>query len=203
VVEGFLEAGAGGTCFSLTNLFLQVLADLGYHASPFLADMRGRRRVHCGLLVDLPGAGRSLVDPGYLVDRPLPLREGSHGHRTRHGEVRLEGARGAFRLLTPAGGEWKERYRFHDRPAGREEFLQAWAESFAGPGMNQLCLTRGVDGGYLYLHGRHLRRVLAGGREARKMRPGDAGAAAGPFGVDPLLVARAMEVLGERRSRRG
>lgn len=199
VVDGFIRAGAGGTCFSLTNFFLQVLADCGYRASPFLASMGRREIVHCGLLVDFFDGGRALVDPGYLVNRPLLLAPGRSEHRTRSARILLEGDGERYRLCTLTAGAWKERYRFTNRPPGREAFLLAWQESFTGPGMNQLCLTRGVDGGYVYLHGRHLRRVTGSDKQVRKLGRDDAAAVAGPFGIDPLLVEQAAAVLASLR----
>ncbi len=200
VVDGFLQSGAGGTCFSLTNLFLQVLADCGYQAVPFLAHMGRRENVHCGLMVHLPVGGRALVDPGYLVDRPLPLGPGRVEHRTGSARILLEGDGECYRLSTLTAGAWKERYRFQDTPPGSARFLEAWRESFTGPGMNQLCLTRGIDGGYVYLHGRHLRRVTGDDKQVRKLGRGDSAAVAEPFGIDPLLVDRAMELLISLRS---
>lgn len=199
VADGFLQSGAGGTCFSLTNLFLQVLADCGYHAVPFLAHMGRRENVHCGLIVGLIGGGRALVDPGYLVDRPLPLVPGRGEHRTGSARILLEGDGEQFRLSTLTAGVWKERYRFANRSPGKELFLKAWHESFTGPGMNQLCLTRGTDGGYVYLHGRHLRRVTGDDKQVRKLGRGDSAAVAEPFGIDPLLVDQALEVLTSLR----
>jgi arylamine N-acetyltransferase len=195
VVDGFLQSGAGGTCFSLTNLFLQVLADCGYQAVPFLAHMGRRENVHCGLIVRLIGGGRALVDPGYLVDRPLPLAPGRGEHRTGSARILLEGDGERYRLSTLTAGVWKERYRFEDRAPGAGEFLTAWRSSFTGPGMNQLCLTRGIDGGYVYLHGRHLRRVTGEHKQVRKLGRDDSVSVAEPFGIDPLLVDRALEVL--------
>jgi arylamine N-acetyltransferase len=199
VVDGFLQSGAGGTCFSLTNLFLQVLADCGYIAEPFLAHMGRRQNVHCGLIVRTMDGGRALVDPGYLVDRPLALVPGRCEHRTGSARILLEGDGEDYRLCTRTAGAWKERYRFQDRAPGKDVFLSAWLESFSGPGMNQLCLTRGIDGGYIYLHGRHLRRVTGDDKQVRKLGPDDSVAVAEPFGIDPLLVDRAMEVLTSLR----
>jgi len=202
VADGFLQSGAGGTCFSLTNLFLQVLADCGYQAVPFLAQMGRRENVHCGLIVRLLSGGRALVDPGYLVDRPLPLTPGRCEHRTGSARILLEGDGERYRLCTLTAGAWKERYRFEDRPPGTEAFLAAWRESFTGPGMNQLCLTRGIDGGYVYLHGRHLRRVTGDDKQVCKLGRGDSSAVAEPFGIDPLLVDRATEILARLREPR-
>jgi len=199
VVDGFIRAGAGGTCFSLTNLFLQVLADCGYRAAPFLAHMGRRENVHCGLLVDLFDGGRALVDPGYLVNRPLPLAPGRSEHRTRSARILLEGDGERYRLCTLTAGEWKERYRFDARPPDHDTFLLAWRESFTGPGMNQLCLTRGIDDGYLYLHGRHLRRVTGDEKQVRKLGRDDAVAVAEPFGIDPGLVEEAAAMLASLR----
>ena len=149
--------------------------------------------------VRLTDGRRALVDPGYLVSRPLPLEPGRAEYRTASARILLEGDGRHYRLFTLTAGAWKERYRFEDRPPGRDRFLQAWRESFTGPGMNQLCLTRGIDGGYLYLHGRHLRRVTGDDKEVQKLGHGDATAVAEPFGIDPRLVGRAIEVLASLR----
>ena len=72
VIRDHLRLGSGGTCFSLTAALLQVLRGLGLRAEPILADRHYGENTHCALLVWL-NEQPHLLDPGYLILRPLPL----------------------------------------------------------------------------------------------------------------------------------
>ena len=62
----------GGTCFSLTYFLEIVLSLHGFQCYPIMADMRYGRNVHCALVVTVDHA-KYLVDPGYLLNQPIPV----------------------------------------------------------------------------------------------------------------------------------
>ncbi|SVE50279.1 uncharacterized protein METZ01_LOCUS503133, partial [marine metagenome] len=72
VISDHIRLGSGGTCFSLTAALLHVLRGLGLRAEPILADRHYGENTHCALLVWLNDQPH-LLDPGYLVLKPLPL----------------------------------------------------------------------------------------------------------------------------------
>jgi hypothetical protein len=104
VVADHLRWGTGGTCFALTETFLTVLRRLGYRCRPVLCDMKAGADTHCAVLIELP-EGPHLMDPGYLLHRPLPLPR-APGEQSRRdagvAEVRLVAARGP--ISHPAAG---------------------------------------------------------------------------------------------------
>lgn len=73
VLAEHVAFGAGGTCFSLTALLLDLLRAAGHEAVPVLADRRYGPDTHCAVLVTLDGDPH-LLDPGYLITDPVPLR---------------------------------------------------------------------------------------------------------------------------------
>lgn len=200
VMEDNLRLGAGGTCFSLTNLLRRLCTDLGYHAYPVMADMRHGENIHCALVVELDGK-RLLLDPGYLVAEPVSLIEGVAQ------SVQLPGHRLEYRPI-PAGfdlytvnvrGDETFRYRLRTRAVDKEEFLGHWLASFED--MKGLHLNRLTSEGRLSAHNFNLR--VDTGREKRnlKLKRDYPGLVARHFGIDSELAGRALEEWA--RCRRG
>ena len=214
VMADHLALGTGGTCFSLTELLRELVLEAGFDAHPVMAHMRHGANIHCALRVEAQGRAY-LVDPGYLVRRPLALTAAPG--RAEVGEPLLlrVGALaelvppgvppGDFDLFTrePSGPRW--RYRFSDHPAPREVFLAHWQQSFRLPGLRSLIVTRrDAVGRRLYLHDHKLRR--SGGGEAsttRNVRQELAQAVAQSFGIDPEVTSRASAAVEAARQGRG
>ena len=197
VVGEHLGQGAGGTCFSLSCLFGVSLAALGVSSYPVLAQMRSRRAMHCGLVVPL-GDERFLLDPGYLVFRPLRLQptgrtEGVAGA----GKVALIGEREGDAYHLESGGRW--RYSFRDRPMTVEAFLKLWDESFNWPMMNNIHLSRAVEGGFLYARGHKVRRNLRGETSNENIRPRHTEALEEYFQISRSLAEEALRIVAESR----
>lgn len=92
VVREHLEKGAGGTCFSLGCLFGCALERLSMRCYPVFARMRSERTHHCGLVVPL-GKEKYLLDPGYLVNRPVRLvPRGVSETQTQTAQITLKGS---------------------------------------------------------------------------------------------------------------
>jgi hypothetical protein len=130
--------------------------------------MRHGTNIHCALLVEL-GDQRYLLDPGYLVAEPVPLRAESTvrvshpGHQLEYRPVG-DGSQIELHTLNDRGEELL-RYRLRPRPIPEDMFVQHWLDSFDANGMNGLRQVerkaarplRGADRGTL----RHRHRACA------------------------------------------
>jgi arylamine N-acetyltransferase len=205
VLDDHARLGTGGTCFSLTNALRRIATDLGFRACPAMADMRHGPNIHCGLLVDLD-SGRYLLDPGYLVAEPVPLRPGepvrvNHpGHRLEYRPV--ESCDEVELYTSNERGEELLRYRLRPRPVPDGEFIGHWLDSFDANGMNGLHLNRVTGDGRISAHDFNLR--IDNGRDKTnvKLRHGYVEQVAGRFSIDREVVQRAFEEWERRRCRR-
>ena len=59
----------------MTALLLHLVRAYGYEAQPVLADRTYGPDTHCAVLVTIDGR-KHLLDPGYLIVRPVPLEDG-------------------------------------------------------------------------------------------------------------------------------
>jgi arylamine N-acetyltransferase len=200
VFEEYLGSGAGGTCFSLTRALAEVLDRCGYRCRPAMADMSHGPDIHCGLLVELHGR-RVLMDPGYLVPVPVPLRTDAAVETAAAGQVfrYVPDGRGGWDMYTIRGGEERWRYRLKGESVGAVEFEEHWRRSFHATGMNSLHLSRLTDGGRLYAHNGNLRVLSGGTRRNEKMDADYPAAVAESFGLDRELARRAWEELQRTR----
>jgi arylamine N-acetyltransferase len=208
VVQDHLALGTGGTCFSLTELLRTLLVAAGLGAEPVMAHMRHGANIHCALRVT-SGGRTFLVDPGYLLEEPLPLEQGSSTggvFLARAGSLpgTPEGLPpGELDLYTieREGPRW--RYRLADRAASPDEFLAHWHRSFTLPAMRSLVATRREAGELLYLHNHKLRRQAAGGARTANVRAEPPGSVQQVFGIAPEVTRRAVEILRAQRQVRG
>ena len=144
----------GGTCFSLTYYLLEILTLCGYSVQPVMGDMKWGKNVHCAVLVDLDNTSY-LVDPGYLIHRPLSLsKDMNTRHLTPHSgiEIRFVPEKERFDLFTFRNGQFTWRYRFVPEPVSMDEFARHWIKSFTMPTMNGVCLTRTDGDEMTYIH---------------------------------------------------
>lgn len=198
VVAEHLEQGAGGTCFSLSALFGRALDLYEVPVYPVLAQMRTQRALHCGLVTQV-GEERFLVDPGYLVCRPVRLVPGGVSRvETETGLVELRGAPDGRTYDLVAGGRW--RYRFRDESIETGRFVELWQDSFDWVMMHQVHLSRAVEGGYLYVHGHRMRIQGPDGKRNVNIRKRQAEALAEYFGIHEDLARRALEVIERARA---
>ena len=201
VVGDHVRLGAGGTCFSLTAALLHLVRALGWRAEPILADRHYGENTHCALLVWVSGAPR-LVDPGYLLDRPVPF--GSRqpvSVRTAFNEVVLSPREGGkVDLLTVEGRSRNLRLTFHASPADPGELLRAWDASFEWDMMRYPLLTRVRDGRHIYLREDRLRVRGEDGASRREVSPdGMAALIAAEFGLERRIAEKALAILERER----
>ena len=144
----------GGTCFSLTYYLLEILRYYGYDSSPIMGDMHWGENVHSALLVRYQGH-QYLVDPGYMIHRPLQIsRDTVKRFTAPHAgiEIRFRSQDERFDLFTFRSGNYTWRYRFSPQPVSLEEFSTHWISSFFKPTLHGICLTRTRENGMIYVH---------------------------------------------------
>lgn len=200
VVSEHLSWGAGGTCFSLTAAFLHLLRGLGFRAEPILADRRYGADTHCAMLVWLDDRPH-LLDPGYLIVRPIDLDAGEQRIATTFNEILLvpEASGERIELHTIQQGNRTYRLTFKTSPAQDGEFLRAWDASFDWEMMEYPVLTRIAGDRQFYLQDRqfHARRLDGVDRkevsstEVVKLISAD-------FGIGSEIASRALRILKRR-----
>ncbi len=192
-----VEFGAGGTCFSLTYYFRNILAQCGYVCDTVLCDRSYGPDTHCALIARIDGV-RYLVDPGYLLEHPLALPDRGIARCTSPtGEVMLTrlGATSQYLLSTVSGGKTSLRYRLKDVPVCDEVFLAKWIDSFSWAQMRHVCITRLGDNGQIYMRDQHLRHSTAERRAQEKITTRYEAVVADTFGISAAVVERARSYL--------
>ncbi len=201
VIVDHRDIGAGGTCFSLTAALLHVVRALGFDAQPILADRKYGDDTHCALLVWLDGRPH-LLDPGFLLVRPIDIALGEQHVATSFNEVLLvpDASGEKLELHTVQRGNRTYRLTFKTRPADAGEFLRAWDASFDWEMMRYPLLTRVAGARQLYLQDRRfqvrdLERVTRAEISAEEVirRARD------DFGIRPEVARRALEILARDR----
>ncbi len=200
VISDHLRVGGGGTCFSLTAALLHILRGLGLPAEPILADRHYGENTHCALLVWLDEQPH-LLDPGYLILKPLPLpgdKEFEQVVPTTFNELLLrhkdQGSK--IELHTRQQGATSHRLTFKPEPARDEEFLDAWDTSFGWEMMRYPLLTRVQGGDQLYLQGSRFQRRSQ--KDVERYELFEAEDIARAFGLEANLVREALAAFSRR-----
>src|SRR5262249_53625221 len=198
VLADHLRLGTGGTCFSLTATLLHLVRALGWQAELILADRRYGPDTHCALVVWIGGQPH-LLDPGYLIVRPIPLpTQGELRLPTEFNEVVLTARDGGARvdLHTLQKGHKTYRLTFKAEPVAAAEFLRAWDASFDWDMMHYPVLTRVAGGRQIYLQEN---RLQVRGRETVGRTELDPTllpqTIAREFGIEPSVAAQALDIL--------
>jgi arylamine N-acetyltransferase len=198
--------GAGGTCFALTATLLHLVRALGFTAEPILADRRYGADTHSGLVVWIDGRPH-LLDPGYLIVKPLPIpTAGEIRVPTPFNELILRAQDGGARLELHTVQEKQTIYRltFKPAPVDAGEFLRAWDASFEADMMRYPVLSRVVGNQQIYLQKKHL--LIRGADETRTAEVAPdrlVDEIARQFQIAPALVARALGLLKSKGETRG
>jgi len=138
---------AGGTCFSLTYLLMGIYRILGYESEALVCDLNWGAGNHSAVLLKF-GNQDYLVDPGYMIFKPLPLIR-DHVQSRISAEtgisLRYDHVGDRYALYTFRKQQFIRRYAFLPKPVSLEQFASHWERSFQLPGMDDLMLTR-VEG---------------------------------------------------------
>ncbi|MBD3419701.1 MAG: hypothetical protein GF398_06245 [Chitinivibrionales bacterium] len=159
VCADFIACATGGTCFSLTAMFVALLRHFHFEAHPILADRHYGPDTHCALVVRR-WAGWALLDPGYLIHRPLALPETvAISHDNGFNTLELVPVNDGVRveLYTIVNGNRRLRLTYKTQPVDEAKFRSAWAQSFAWEMMTYPVLTRCTNDVHHYLQGKVLK----------------------------------------------
>jgi len=197
VLEGHIRSHLGGTCFSLTFFLGAILTHHNFEAYPVMADMRRARNAHCALIVVYEGS-KYLVDPGYLLNKPMELDPAvPRIYHTDHSgvEVVYRPEDNGYHVHTFDYNNVKWRYRFQDRPVPEAEFLHYWLDSFSWNSMHGLCLTRTEKGKMIYIHKYYMRETRSGRKTNFNIRNNYHQTIFSHFMIDPAVVDEALAAL--------
>jgi arylamine N-acetyltransferase len=197
VMSDHIAHNLGGTCFSLTFLLESILKRAGFSCFPVMADMRAGPAIHCALVAEVE-ARPHLVDPGYLLGRPVPLdREQPQILRTdiSGAELRYGRRDGRFHLFTFNKEARIWRYRFLPRPVAEAEFLRHWHRSFTRPGMHNIALSALRENRLVFIRKNYMRETSYRGKQSRNIRKDYARVIDELFGIPEDLLKRARSAL--------
>lgn len=183
------DLGAGGTCFSLVNLAAHRARELDLDPKYYLGDRPDGENRHCVIGFPDPGV---FLDPGYLCFSPLPIRpDGSFRRERVHNTLVLEPhPERRLKVYTERKGQKTWRYTLKGFPIERDQFEQAWKESFSwGSVMESEVMTRLTDDGMLlYLNG-NLEKITQNERRTISLPEGSTLIELSEwFGLDPKLL---------------
>ncbi|MBN1442177.1 MAG: arylamine N-acetyltransferase, partial [Planctomycetes bacterium] len=185
---------------------LEIVRGLGWPAQPILADRRYGADTHCALLVSIEGRPH-LLDPGYLILRPVPLDSRREVViPTDFNRVVLGPREGGERidLFTEQEGARTYRLTFKTAPVDRGEFLRAWDASFDWDMMRYPLLSRVAGGRQVYLQGRKLQHRSIESVERRELAWDDLPERiAREFGIAREVIDRALRLLERKGERSG
>ena len=149
----------GGTCFSLTYFLNGIYTLLGYKTQPLICHLNWGENTHSAVAIQFAGS-RYLVDPGYMIFRPLPLRKSNVEARISSEtglSLRFDEDNGEYAVYTYRKGQFVRRYRFMDTPVSWEQFASYWENSFQLPGMDDLTLTRVEGNEMIFVQGDYVK----------------------------------------------
>jgi arylamine N-acetyltransferase len=197
LMRDHLQERLGGTCFSLTFTLQTILSHNGFSCYPVMAHMRAGRNIHCGLVV-LVDDMKYLVDPGYLLGRPVeldPRHPISFSNEFSRVELRFQPKESSYHLYTASEQERKWRYSFSDRPTSPREFLQHWQDSFTKNAMHGICLNRVTPKGLIYVRKKFMREITPGDKRNIDIKRNYHAAIQEAFGIRQDLVEQALAAL--------
>lgn len=198
-----IDLGAGGTCFSLTYFFEQVLKFFGYDVYPVLCDRSYGPDTHSALIAKI-GELRYLVDPGYLMDAPLFIPpEGETKLSSKISATRLLrlGTSSQLLLFSERGDKSKLRYRMRDTPVTPEIFKKRWLDSFEWAMMRHPCISRITADGQIFMRDGVMRKNEKDFSYQEIIKNTFAEKVSKAFGIESRIVDRALSYLPEKKCR--
>lgn len=147
LIHDHISWNLGGTCFSLTYFLCGIYTLLGYDAQPLICHLNWGENTHSAVVLQFESV-RYLVDPGYMIFRPIPLRKAPIQSRLSAEtgvSLQFDAKLDEYAVYTFRKDQFVRRYRFCDKAVSWNDFSTFWEASFSLPGMNDLTLTR-VEG---------------------------------------------------------
>jgi len=201
LVDDHFSWQAGGTCFSLTYLLMGIYGILGYRAAPLICDLNWGQHNHTAVMLTFAGCDY-LVDPGYMIFKPLPLA-GAHAQSRLSVDtgisLRFMEETDTYALYTFRSQQFVRRYQFQAQAVSLSEFANYWQASFNLPGMNDITLTRVSGYELLFIQGDFIK--ITSPEEIRKFREKDLAEQLirERFGIPLEKVEHARYIIGSRQ----
>jgi arylamine N-acetyltransferase len=196
VIGGYLAFGTGGTCYSMTNSLRELLRKLGIDSNPVTADRTYGEDTHCCLIVERGGT-QFLLDPGFLILRPVELPEGRKIIETPVNKLVIQKeSRDRFTVSTLEKDGERFRYLLKTKQLSDDQFLEHWKRSFSFPMMKSVLITSVLDNRQVYLHNSYLQFTRNGSREKSLVTDNYERSISRLFGISEQVVKRAIDILG-------
>ena len=196
VIKNYTELGTGGTCFSLTNTLADILFTLGFECRPAMADMRHGKNIHCILIVET-NKGSFLVDPGYLIHKPIQIIKGKEtAVNVKEQEFILKPSNdiNCYDLITSSNNGQIWRYKLKDEIISSEEFTTHWINSFNDTGMNSLHLNILTDNYRFSVHNENLRIVGQNEKRNEKLKDNFSKKISTKFNINEQIIETAYKM---------
>ncbi len=173
VIDDHFSWHAGGTCFSLTYFLVGIYRVLGYEAEALICSLNWGSNNHAAVQLNFNGRV-FLIDPGYMIFKPLPLEARSVQNRISADtgiSLRFQEDSDTYALYTFRNNQFIRRYQFENRAVPLEIFSKHWKASFELPGMNELTLTRVSGYEMLFIQGDFIK--ITSPEQIQKLRESD------------------------------
>jgi len=173
LVDDHFAWSAGGTCFSLSYLLMGIYRLLGYEAYPLICDLNWGQNNHSAIKLNFSRQDY-LVDPGYMIFKPLPLIERpvqSQISADTGISLRFQAETESYALYTFRKHQFVRRYQFKAPEVNLSEFAEHWKASFELPGMDDITLIRVSGYDMLFIQGDFVK--FTSPEESRKFRETD------------------------------
>ncbi len=173
--EGWLEHGAGGTCWPTSNGLLALLRFLGFDARRVAGSMRDMGVINHGSVKVRLGNADWLVDSSMLTSEPLPLGESVYVQRTQLCAAEVEPVDGTHVLwvdFPPNSSHLPCRLLID--PAGDEVHITGYESSRGrSPFNDRLYARRNFTDRVVVLHGHTRFEKTRSGLAARELDPAE------------------------------
>lgn len=199
VLSDHQEFNFGGTCFSLVNLVIRSLSVEKIKAYAVKADIHRRTFPHFFTVIEYLDK-KYLIDPGYLINTPLEIKEDS-ASRQDNGVVEFivqPLQSGQYQLQTQTNGQYKTRYTFHIDPLNDNDFHRHWIDSFNY--MNAIVASRYIDDKFIYINGNYVQIRTQGNIEKYDQEDKALFYLNQYFDLDEEIIRTAKELLHKHRN---
>lgn len=198
VWRDYLKYKSGGTCFSLSFFLHTLLKECGFISQPIMADRSYGKNTHCALLVTLSD-GIYLLDPGFLIQKPVPLKPVPTLFFPMPLHTLLlafDAEKNIYDFHTVHQGVKRWRCRYKNKAVTWNYFLKCWEASFDFNAMNSVVMTSLKNEKQIYVNKRHVRIVKPTSVQKQTMDLSDTQSLQNLFEIHPSLVQRAYGVVG-------
>ncbi len=167
-----------------------------------MGDMKYADNMHSALIVNLKD-GKYLIDPGYLLYKPLKIEDMKEKFSVdtpvNKIELFLDEEQKELNLYTINQEQRKWRYKLKLKGVDLKEFMELWERSFSYNMMNSLVITKYDRNSIIYLRNRFFRITSKEGKKNKKLKGDLAYWISNLFGIDEKIVKEALKIILKKR----